>query len=356
MPGPRAFSHSAISSFQSCPQAYEFRYIKKLPEAFTSIELHMGRQVHEVLRWGYDKKDSGVQPDLQEAIHLYKNKFYQAQSERIRIIKSGYNQDDYFQQGKNLLENFFNRILFSDTSQTISLEHSFTISIDGQIKYRGVIDRLAKLESDMIRVTDFKTGKAGQPLEDMQLPSYALYVFDQYQPETIELCIEDLKGERTLTAPFNQSDIIGIKEELLKNIGNILQAETFSPHPSILCQWCGYQNICPSPHQSVSLLNLNLTPEPLQAGEEKNACPDCGSELQERSGKYGPFLGCTNYPTCRYTLNLDPVTKKPLDLAESDGQDICPECGSLLKEKRGKFGPFIGCTNYPNCRFTRPVE
>ena len=208
----------------------------------------------------------------------------------------------------------------------------------------------------MIRVIDFKTGKAGQPLENLQLPSYALYVFDQYNPEAIELCIEDLKGEQTLTAPFQQSDIGKVRGDLLKNIQEIILAEEFLPQPSILCQWCGYQNVCPQPHESVTLLNLDITPETEVSEESQGSCPECGSELKERSGKYGPFLGCSNYPNCRYTLNLDPETKKPVNLQEAEGKDICPECGSLLKERKGKFGPFIGCTNYPNCRFTRPKE
>lgn len=352
----QTFSHSAISSYQSCPKSYQFKYIQKLPEAFTSIELHMGRQVHEALRWGYEKKSQGVDPDIREALDVYRQKFYQSQTSRIRVIKSGLTQDDYFYQGKELLEHFFNRRLLQDTSETLALEQSFTISLDNEFSYRGVIDRLARLESGVIRVIDFKTGRAGRPLENLQLPSYALYVFDQYDAATIELCIENLKEERTVAEAFEKKEAAGVREDLLKEIGEICRAEELLPQPSILCQWCGYQNVCPRPHESVSLLNLDLTPESPAADEAEVSCPECGSPLKERSGKYGPFLGCSNYPNCRYTLNIDPETKKPADLKKVEGKDICPECGGLLKERTGKFGPFIGCSNYPNCRFTRPVE
>jgi RecB family exonuclease len=352
----KTFSHSAISSFQSCPKSFQFKYIQKLPEAFTSIELHMGRQVHEALRWGYEQKGKGIAPDIQQALEVYRQKFYQSQTNRIRVIKDGLTQDDYFYQGKELLENFYHRRLLPDTSETLALEKSFTISLGNDFSYRGVIDRLARLESGVIRVIDFKTGRAGRPLENLQLPSYALYVFDQLDAAAIELCIEDLKEERTIAEALEKKEAAGVREDLLKGIDEICRTQEFLPQPSILCQWCGYQNVCPQPHESVSLLSLDLTAENPAAAESDVSCPECGSPLKERSGKYGPFLGCSNYPNCRYTLNIDPETKKPVTTKKAEGKDICPECGSLLKERSGKFGPFIGCTNYPNCRFTRPVE
>ena len=48
-----------------------------------------------------------------------------------------------------------------------------------------------------------------------------------------------------------------------------------------------------------------------------------------------------------------PVMVSEMNAASPPGDMICPECGKLLKERKGKFGKFIGCTGYPACRYTR---
>jgi DNA topoisomerase-1 len=81
-------------------------------------------------------------------------------------------------------------------------------------------------------------------------------------------------------------------------------------------------------------------PDPESIGEK---CPECGSELVAKSGRFGPFIGCSNYPECKY------IKKEP----PKETGEQCPECGSPLVEKRGRFGPFIGCSNYPECKYIR---
>ncbi|MCI0432404.1 MAG: type I DNA topoisomerase [Gemmatimonadetes bacterium] len=79
-------------------------------------------------------------------------------------------------------------------------------------------------------------------------------------------------------------------------------------------------------------------------------CPDCGRPLVVRWNRYGRFLGCSGYPECRYTEQLDGRERaEPKPTGEK-----CPECGSPMVEREGRFGAFIACSNYPQCRFTRP--
>ena len=70
--------------------------------------------------------------------------------------------------------------------------------------------------------------------------------------------------------------------------------------------------------------------------EIPEVCPNCGSPLEEREGKYGKFLGCTKFPECRFIFDLTPPTRIK-----------CPDCGKNLKWKGGKMGRFLGCTGYP---------
>lgn len=83
-------------------------------------------------------------------------------------------------------------------------------------------------------------------------------------------------------------------------------------------------------------------------------CPDCGSPLSIRLGRSGRFIGCTSYPECKYTRSLEGDTKEA-DAEVIEGRK-CPKCGSDLVIKHGRYGKFIGCSGYPSCRFIEPLE
>jgi DNA topoisomerase I len=84
----------------------------------------------------------------------------------------------------------------------------------------------------------------------------------------------------------------------------------------------------------------NPLPDPVGTGEK---CPKCGNELVAKSGRFGPFVGCSNYPECKYIKREPP----------KETGETCPECGNALVEKRGRFGPFVGCSNYPECKYIK---
>jgi DNA topoisomerase I len=81
------------------------------------------------------------------------------------------------------------------------------------------------------------------------------------------------------------------------------------------------------------------------------ACPECGGDLIERRGRFGKFIACSNYPDCRYKRNL-PGSER----AEDEPTDeTCPTCGRPMVVKHGRFGKFIACSGYPECKTTKPV-
>jgi len=82
--------------------------------------------------------------------------------------------------------------------------------------------------------------------------------------------------------------------------------------------------------------------------EHKQICPLCQHELVMKSGKHGPFLGCSNYPNCSYIQNLHPHESTVVKLL---ADTPCPSCGSPLAVKNGRYGMFIGCSNFPSCHF-----
>jgi DNA topoisomerase-1 len=85
------------------------------------------------------------------------------------------------------------------------------------------------------------------------------------------------------------------------------------------------------------------------------ACPKCGKPLAARLGKRGKFIGCTAYPECDYTRNMDGEVGESTEPVIVEGR-TCPQCDSQLVIKAGAYGKFIGCSSYPKCKFIEPLE
>jgi DNA topoisomerase-1 len=85
-------------------------------------------------------------------------------------------------------------------------------------------------------------------------------------------------------------------------------------------------------------------------------CPKCGASLAIRLGRHGRFIGCTRYPACDYTRDLQDGKGAEQATPQIVEGRSCPECGSNLQIKRGKYGKFVGCSAYPKCRYIEPIE
>ena len=90
---------------------------------------------------------------------------------------------------------------------------------------------------------------------------------------------------------------------------------------------------------------LKIKKEIQEFSEKK--CELCGAPMIVRWSKSGKFLGCSNFPKCKYTM--------PLSRDETSTNETCPECGSMLVIKNGKYGEFLSCSRYPECRFAKPL-
>ena len=80
-------------------------------------------------------------------------------------------------------------------------------------------------------------------------------------------------------------------------------------------------------------------------------CPQCGSELLLRKGRYGEFIACSNFPKCKYTRNID--GDEPEQPEATD--EVCDKCGSPMVVKNGRRGKFLACSAYPKCKNAKPL-
>jgi len=123
--------------------------------------------------------------------------------------------------------------------------------------------------------------------------------------------------------------------------------------------------------QRVQVLRQFYVPfsEAIERAEEKferyveeldEECPRCIEEgrtppgrLQKRLGRYGFFIGCSRFAEedggCKYIRNLDGQERPEPEMLD----ETCPECGRPLQRKFGRFGPFVGCSGYPDCRYIK---
>jgi DNA topoisomerase I len=84
-------------------------------------------------------------------------------------------------------------------------------------------------------------------------------------------------------------------------------------------------------------------------------CPKCGKTLSIRLGKRGRFVGCSGYPDCDYTRNMEGEVTTASEPEVVQGR-LCPDCGHALHIKLGRYGKFIGCSHYPKCKHIEPLE
>jgi DNA topoisomerase-1 len=95
-----------------------------------------------------------------------------------------------------------------------------------------------------------------------------------------------------------------------------------------------------------------------QAIETDIVCEKCGQKLVIKWGRNGEFLACPGYPECRNTMNFRREDGKIVPEKEEDVpvDEKCPTCGAAMVMKRGRFGRFLACTRYPECKGTKPVS
>lgn len=85
------------------------------------------------------------------------------------------------------------------------------------------------------------------------------------------------------------------------------------------------------------------------------SCEKCNKDMLIKWGKNGEFLACEGYPDCTNTREFKRVDGKVVAIEHTEEGDACEKCGSAMIRKRGRFGEFIACSGYPDCRNTRPI-
>jgi putative RecB family exonuclease len=250
-PTPRnQFSFSRLRTFHQCPRRYEYRYLQGIPEAFRSVEAHVGTTVHTVLEWLYTVRDDLGPPPLAEALDHLECSWHESLTDDIVVIRADETLDDALLLARGMVERFVTDTFQRDGSETVALEHRVNHPLSPGIVFTGFADRVGRTANGRLFVVDYKTSKSvGDPSdfsEGLQAPLYAacllaeggadgdaLAGYHYLRHGTTNWHCVTREGAEALLARF-----AGMAEAALR-------ATEFPARPSVLCAWCGYCAICP---------------------------------------------------------------------------------------------------------------
>ena len=249
----QVFSHSSLSSFETCPKKYQLRYVLKVPADTEGIEAFVGKRVHEVLERLYQFAARGMVPSLARVIARFRaNWEEQYDAERMRIVRNELAPEDYQRAGERCLENAYRR-LYPFDDETIGLEHAvqFPLDDDGRYAVRGVIDRLVRARDGVLEIHDYKTGRrlpSQDELDrDRQLALYEIGVRAALREEgEVRLVWHYLLQNVVRVSTRTPEQLAALREVTCRTIDRIRAEEAWDARPGKLCPWCEYRSICPA--------------------------------------------------------------------------------------------------------------
>lgn len=248
----QVYSASRLSTYESCPRQYRFRYIDRIPRTEESIEAYLGIRVHEVLSTLYRTLQLGGEPSLADLLKDYHRQWEQHWHNQVKIVKRDRSIDHYEQFGERCLVNYYQAHTPFNHGQILGLEYQVSASLDphGCYKIQGYIDRLVSVGSGRYEIHDYKTSgrlpRQGDLDVDRQLALYQLAVEGMWpDAKEVELVWHYLAFGKELRSRRTPNALERLKSSTIAVIDRIEADTEFRPIKSSLCHWCTYQDICP---------------------------------------------------------------------------------------------------------------
>lgn len=242
-------SYSSFESYKNCPLKYKFQAIDKLKEPKKAVQM-FGTLLHSVLE--YIHKPGFFHPTLEQSLELFAKKF----NDLSPLFENEIDERTAFTQGVTILQTYYKK---NDPSEivVVDLESRFAVELfDPETNkthiISGIIDRIDKTENGY-EIIDYKTaGKmpSQQMVDDnAQLSIYAQAFLKRYPKEkdnlpAITVSLYFLKHNTKLSSVRTREQLEELNVEFLEVI-HAIEAEKFDPRISPLCEYCGFQKICP---------------------------------------------------------------------------------------------------------------
>jgi putative RecB family exonuclease len=246
---PTSLSPSRVESFLSCPLAFRFASIEKLPDPPTQATTK-GSLVHRALELLFLNPSAERTPAaLDRAVELAIDE-YRTHPDFTHLGLDSDAARKFFAECREVASNYMN-MEDPRTVKAIGLELRLEAPV-GDITLRGIIDRLDLLPDGRLVVTDYKTGRApSQNFEKKSLSGVQFYAFMCESvfgviPAAVRLMY--LRSGEVITAtPSAQSTkfMVTRTSAVWKAVATACERDDFRPRPSTLCNYCAYQRWCP---------------------------------------------------------------------------------------------------------------
>jgi putative RecB family exonuclease len=258
------YSHSQLSTYETCPHQYKLAYIDKIKTETEGIEAFMGSRVHDALEKLYrDLMKVNRLNSLEEILDFYHQSWEKNWKGMVQIVRKEYSAEDYQRQGEKCLTDYYKRYYPFDQGRTLGLEEYIIFPLNGEKDYwiRGYIDRLVLVDQSVLEIHDYKTsGKLPTQRKvdsDRQLAFYQMGVEARWKEiEEVRLIWHYLAFGAEIKSSRTPDHLQQIRQETFDLIRKIEADMQFLPKEGPLCDWCDYQSLCPKRKHRVMVENL----------------------------------------------------------------------------------------------------
>ncbi len=241
----RNLSYSQISSYQSCPYQFYFKYFLRIPGAESQAR-SFGMTVHNTLKEFYERirrfnqglPEVEKMPTVKDLIKIYESKWQ----------SGGYENDlqekERFEKGKESLKKYHEKFV-TGKENPIWLEQKFRVKL-GDFWMKGTVDRMDK-GKDGLEIIDYKTGKTPKDDKkiktDLQLPIYVLAAEQNREEKVENVSLLYVEGPEKFTVKVGEEMKQKVKKEISEVLGEIKRGN-YEANPGPLCKFCDYKQIC----------------------------------------------------------------------------------------------------------------
>jgi putative RecB family exonuclease len=282
------YSHSQLSTYETCPHQYKLSYIDKIKIETEGIEAFMGSRVHDALEKLYRDLKVTKLNSLEEILDYYHQSWGKNWNEMIQIIRKDYTAEDYKRLGERCITEYYKRYYLFDQGKTLGLEENIYFALDEEKGYwiRGFIDRLALCDQSILEIHDYKTSGRLPSQEDVnsdrQLAFYQMGVEGKWKDiQEVRLVWHYLAFDAEIRSSRTPEKLHQLRRETLELIQKIESDRQFLPKEGALCDWCDYQAFCPKRKHLITVENLPLNE---YLNEEGVALVNKYVELKEKKG------------------------------------------------------------------------
>lgn len=248
------YSISRIGTFKDCRLRYKYQYVDHLKVDKETIEAFMGSRAHEALAELYGFIKNGVVKPREWLLARYDDLWDKNLTAAVKVVRSDYTEDDYRRKGRKCLDDYYREYAPFDQAKVVATEKEISFKLkDGndEISFRGIIDRLDWNDKEKIyEIHDYKTSGSlptqADADSDDQLGLYHIAVRSLWPDiDRVKLIWHYLLFNKRIESSRTQEKLAELGKDIIQRVGEIEACTDYPPKRSGLCDWCGFQDICP---------------------------------------------------------------------------------------------------------------